>query len=494
MLRWSLRGWLFFVSAFFAALVVGGMAVTTYVVVADGMQTVAAETTERIATSAKAVLREASGEVELAAGYEGLKGAEKDAAALAKLRHQLPSLLAGAGMQGAQFALFNTDDALIWASEPLAIYSKQSEARHRAVSRGDVTRSTDSARPPLRGLFTSADLPGTVVHTPVRLPGGETGVLDVSYEPHIEERVIDAIRLPMSVLALSAMLIMVVLMQTSMAWVLNLVDDLRKAADSIDAGRLDERLPDDDRNEIGELARSLNHLIERLQRRSDAQVRFVADASHELATPVAGIRGYTSILRAWGADDEKVREESIDAIDRESRRMARLTSDLLNLLHADQGLRLKSERFDLNVLVRERLAATASRSLDKHIEFVGPDEESLPMVGDIDRVEDVVSILLDNAAKYTLPGGVVSVTTARHRDEVVLAVSDTGAGIAADDLPRLFDRFFRSERARAEGELGFGLGLSIAKSMVDNMGGTIAVQSTLGEGSVFTVVLPSGRG
>jgi signal transduction histidine kinase len=333
----------------------------------------------------------------------------------------------------------------------------------------------------------------TVVHAPVELPGGRTGVLDVTYLPDNEENVIDAIRLPMAILAVSAMLIMVVLMQTSMAWVLNLVDDLRKAADSIDAGRLDERLPDEAENEIGELARSINRLIGRLQRRADAQSRFVADASHELATPVAGIRGYTSILRAWGGEDRKVREEAIDAIDRESRRMARLSSDLLNLLHADQGLRFKSERLDLNVLVRERLATTASRYLDKDIEFVGPDEESLVMTGDPDRIEDVLSILLDNAGKYTPEHGQVVVTTIRRRDTVEITVGDTGPGIPESDVHRVFDRFYRSDKARAEGEAGFGLGLAIAQSIVDGMGGEISVQSIVGQGTVFTVVLPRGR-
>jgi len=332
-----------------------------------------------------------------------------------------------------------------------------------------------------------------VIHTPIELPGGDLGVLDVTYIPDDEETVIDAIRLPMTILALSAMLIMVVLMQTSMVWVLNLVDDLRQAADSIDAGRLEERLPESGENEIGDLARSLNHLIERLQRRADAQGRFVADASHELATPVAGIRGYTSILRAWGAEDPVVLEEAIDAIDRESGRMARLTSELLNLLHADQGLRLKTERFDVNAVARERLAATASRYLDKQIEFEGPEDESLFMLGDPDRLEDVMAILLDNAGKYTPPGGTVAVRTYRLRDEITIEVSDTGKGIPAEDLPRLFDRFFRSESARAEGEAGFGLGLAIAKSIVDSMGGTISVESVVDEGTGFTIVLPRGR-
>ena len=206
-----------------------------------------------------------------------------------------------------------------------------------------------------------------------------------------------------------------------------------------------------------------------------------------MATPVAGIRGYTSILRAWGAEDPVVREEAIDAIDRESGRMARLTSDLLNLLHADQGLRLKTERFDLNAVARERLAATASRYLDKDIEFEGPEDESLIMLGDPDRLEDVISILLDNAGKYTP-------RAERSRADTQAARRDHhrglrhGQGHPRRRPPRLFDRFFRSESARAEGEAGFGLGLAIAKSIVDSMGGTISVESVVGEGTVFTIV------
>jgi len=345
----------------------------------------------------------------------------------------------------------------------------------------------------ITGLFTDAQLGTSVVHVPLELPGGEQGVLDVTYIPSNEELVIDAVRLPMTILALSAMFIMVVLMQTSMVWVLNLVEDLRRAADSIDAGRLEERLPEGGENEIGDLARSLNHLIERLQRRAAAQSRFVADASHELATPVAGIRGYTSILRAWGAEDATVRDEAIDAIDRESARMSRLTSDLLNLLQADQGIRLRTEQFDLNAVARERLAATASRYIDKDIEFEGPEDESLVMVGDPERLEDVMSILLDNAGKYTPEGGTVALRTHRRRDEIIMEISDTGKGIPEADLPRLFDRFFRTDSARAEGEAGFGLGLAIAKNIVDSMGGTISVESEVGEGTMFTVVVPRGR-
>jgi signal transduction histidine kinase len=286
---------------------------------------------------------------------------------------------------------------------------------------------------------------------------------------------------------------MVALMQTSMAWVLALVDNLRKAADSVDAGRFDVRLPDHGDNEVGALARSVNSLIARLQRRSEAQAHFVADASHELATPVAGIRGYTSILRDWGADDPAVRDEAIEAIDRESLRMARLTGDLLNLLHADQGVMLKCEPLELNGIIRSRLAAVASRWIDKNLEFVGPEAESIMMVGDAGRIEDVVSILLDNAAKYTPSGGSVYALTESARDSVTISISDTGPGIPEEDLPRIFDRFFRSRVSRAAGESGFGLGLAIAKNIVDSMGGRIQVESVIGQGTAFAVEIPRGR-
>ncbi len=489
----SLRGWLLVISVLFALLVVGGISLTTYVILSDGMQVVAYDTTERVASSSVGVVRSAVTDAEVLTASQGLVGKERTEAATQRLVEELPGMLAKATFGESEFALYGPDERLIWMSSPYALHPDHQAARERAMEAQKPMFSTIAAGHVLSGLFTKAELGVTIVHTPVALPGDQLGVLDVTYLPNNEQEVIDAVRVPMLILAISATLIMVVLMQTSMAWVLNLVSDLRKATDSIDAGRLDERLPAEADNEIGDLARSLNRLLDRLQRRAEAQTRFVADASHELATPVAGIRGYTSILRNWGGSDEEVREEAIDAIDRESRRMARLSSDLLNLLHLDQGLVLKSERFDLNKLVRDRLATTATRYIDKDIEFIGPMDESLMITGDPDRVEDVLSILLDNAGKYTPEGGQVLVSTRRERDRIFFRVSDTGEGIAPGDIPRVFDRFFRSDKARAEGETGFGLGLSICKSIVDSMGGTIEVASELGSGTTFEVSLPKPR-
>lgn len=493
MRRWSLRTTLLVVAILFAMLVVGGIALTTYVIVSDGMQVVAVDTTSRLAATADAVLAETVAAADRDAARRGLRGDGAAEVGLDFVVARLPEAISRAGLSDATFVLFDQNLNLVWASRTATTSPSQSANRRGALSTGMPSRSVGRAGGMISGLITAARLGTIVNHTPVKLPGGRNGVLDVTHVPTSEERVIDAVRQPMAILAIAAMAIMVLLMQTSMVWVLGLVNNLRKATDSIDAGRLDERLPVVGNSEIAELARSLNHLIDRLQRRSEAQSRFVADASHELATPVAGIRGYTSILRAWGADDPKVRDEAVDAIDRESRRMARLTADLLNLLHADQGLVLRSERFDLNMIVRERLAGSASRWIDKDIEYEGPEEDSLLMVGDPDRVEDIISILLDNASKYTPECGRVSVQTRRKRENVLIEVADSGQGIPADDLPRIFDRFFRSEASRAAGEGGFGLGLAILRSIVESMGGEIHVASTVGEGTSITVRLPKGR-
>jgi signal transduction histidine kinase len=492
--RSSLRAWLLVVSILFAVAVVGGIAITTYVIVAEGMQSVTDETTQRIASSASTLLRDAFSEADLAAGSQGFVGQARAALVLESVRTQLPSLLNRPGIGEAEYALYAANGTMLWSSSPNGVWATQKADRASASQNAKTTVTTTHSGNFMSGLLDRARLPKRVSHVPVRLPDGSTGVLDVTYPPATEERVMDEVRAPMAGLAISAMIIMVLLMQTSMAWVLSLVDTLRRAADSIDAGQLGSRLPDGGTSEISALAKSINRLIERLQRRSEAQARFVADASHELATPVAGIRGYTSILRAWGAEDPIVRDEAVDAIDRESRRMARLSGDLLNLLQADQGLVLKTERFDVNALVRDRIAATASRWMDKDIDYVGPeDEDPLMMTGDPDRLEDVISILLDNASKYTPAGGKVVASTKRRRDMVVVEIADTGQGIPAEEIDRIFDRFFRSEASRAAGEGGFGLGLSIAKSIIDSMGGQIEVESKVGSGTTFVVCAPRGR-
>jgi signal transduction histidine kinase len=497
MRRLSLRSLLLIASIVFAIFVVGAISLLTYVVVADGITSVSENVSHRVAAAVDQVARLQSRLASEQVTSEGLTGTVAESRAHSLLIENLKSIYMNRGSAEPQMAFYDERLQLQWASSESAVLSSESQAaaRIRARDTGAQVESLVRRRPFLTGLFARAVLDVQVVHLPLTMPEGGTAVIDVVYYPAREEGAIDAIRAPMAALALFATVVMVLLMQTSLTWVLRLVDNLRQAADAIDAGKLDVRLPIQGENEIGNLALSLNRLIERLRRRSDAQTRFVADASHELATPVAGIRGYVNILRGWGADDPEVRTEAVNAIDRESRRMARLTSELLTLVRSEQALHVRQVRFDVNMAGREALAITASRYAEKNQRFIGPEDGPLIMIGDPDRVEDVVSILLDNAAKYTPPAGRISLATRRRKDTIVIEVSDTGPGISPQDLPMIFERFYRSDtsRTRAEGAGGFGLGLAIARSITDELGGTLAVASRLGLGTTFTFTLPRGR-
>lgn len=484
--RSSLRTWLLFVSVIFALVVVGGIALTTYAVVSEGMTAVAGEATLEMVGTAVSV-------IEARAATFDASSATVSADDLSRFYANMPEVFSAVPVTEGDLVLYDADLDAVWHTGSIdAFQGLRAQAELARTSRRSL-QVIEGRAGYFDGLVRPANLGTFIRHAPVALPDGQVGVLGVVYNPDHEEEVINAIRVPMAGLAISAMLIMVGMMQASMAWVLRLVDDVRKAADSIDAGRLDHRLPEEGEHEVTALARSINALIDRLGRRAQMQTRFVADASHELATPVAGIRGYVNILNEWGRDDPEVRDEAIRAIDRESQRMARLTGDLLTLVRSEERMVLRSEKFDLNEVCREILAFTATRYIGKHLDFEGPSDAPMLIVGDKDRIGDIVNILVDNAAKYTPEGGSVTVTTAKRRGEAVLTVKDTGIGIPASDLPNIFERFYRSDASRSQMTGGFGLGLAIAKSIVIACGGTIDVQSSQGVGTAFTVVLPEHR-
>lgn len=492
MRRSSLRFRLFVISTLVALLTVGGISLTSYMIVSDSQAAVAEDRPVRVATVNARVIDIQAREAEKDVGEEALATEEGLEAALDDFVARVDSIYGRRAAVEPQIAVLDPDLQPLWVSSDIAFVPGVDAARRAAIEKGVQTASVVERGTAFSGLVGPAVFDIYISHAPIVLPGSTVGVLDVAYYPFREEAVIDSIRPPMFALAISATIIMVVMMQTGMGWVLRLVNELRRTADSLDTGRLDASLPESGDHEIGELARSINNLIGKLRQRAEMQSRFVADASHELATPVAGIRGYTSILRAWGGEDPEVREEAIAAIDRESRRMARLCGNLLSLVRSDQVVHVKSIQFDANAIAREALAAAATHHHDKGLEIVGPEEGQLFMTSDPDRVEDVLSVLLDNACKYTPEGGRVTLSTRRSQEEIVFEIADNGVGIPPEDLPNIFERFYRSDASRAEATGGFGLGLAIAKATVDVLHGSISVNSVVGEGTVFTVSLPRG--
>ena len=249
-------------------------------------------------------------------------------------------------------------------------------------------------------------------------------------------------------------------------------------------------------DEVGRLAETLNRMLERLHRAYQVleeagagMRRFVSDASHELRTPLTTIRGNVELLRKMGDTDPQTRAEALGDIAGEAERMSRLVSDLLALARADSGFRLEMGPVNLGTLLAEIIRQSSILAGEVAFTEVGAGAlEGVSVRGNADSLKQLFLILLDNAFLYTGDGGSVQVEGRLQGDRVEVVVRDTGTGIAENDLPRIFDRFSRADKARQSG--GTGLGLAIARWIVEQHGGTIGVQSRVGEGSAFTIRLP----
>jgi heavy metal sensor kinase len=268
------------------------------------------------------------------------------------------------------------------------------------------------------------------------------------------------------------------------------VSRLKSLTDEITADRLDRRLPvDNPDDELGRLTRTINAMIGRLEHSFVEIRRFTADASHELRTPLAAIRAEAEVALTRSQTEPEVRE-LLGSILEECARLTRLTEQLLSLAREDDRVETRREPVQLNQLVVRigdtmRPVAEASR-LQLNVES---DEEAI-VTGDRERLRQVVYNLLDNAIKYTPAGGLVEVRVKRALDRAILTVRDTGVGIPAEHLPRVFDRFYRVDKVRSREMGGTGLGLSIVRSIVQAHGGEIILGSEPGKGTTCTVSFP----
>jgi two-component system OmpR family sensor kinase len=274
-----------------------------------------------------------------------------------------------------------------------------------------------------------------------------------------------------------------------------LTHQLLKPLDDITAGALkimrtddlSRRLPDSGRrDEIGRLTMVLNQTLERLERLFHARQRFLADVSHELRTPLTTIRGNVDLIRRMGEADD----ETMDVVQDELMRMTRLVDDLLLLARADTGgLPIQQQPVELDGIFLDVYRQVKSIEKDVRVELKEVDQ--VCVLGDQDRLKQLILNLVDNAMKYTPPGGKVSLSLAKANGIAEIAVADTGIGIPAEDLPRVFDRFYRVDKARSRNMGGSGLGLSIAYWIAQAHGGNITVSSAVGEGTEFRITLPT---
>lgn len=241
-------------------------------------------------------------------------------------------------------------------------------------------------------------------------------------------------------------------------------------------------------DEVGKLIQAFNQTLSRLENLFNTQRRFIADVGHELRTPLTVIKGNVDLMRHMGCSDD----ESIVGIESEVDRLTRLVGDLLLLAQAESGkLPLDSRTVELDTLLLEALQQMQVLAGDRLNLRLGEIDQVL-VCGDQDRLKQVIVNLVGNAIKYTPDGGEILVGLSKTGTQAKLVVSDTGPGIPVDDLPHVFERFYRGEKSRTRSKdgQGFGLGLSIAFWIVRNHGGRIEIDSKEGQGTTFCVWLP----
>ncbi|WP_458026020.1 sensor histidine kinase [Pseudalkalibacillus sp. Hm43] len=242
--------------------------------------------------------------------------------------------------------------------------------------------------------------------------------------------------------------------------------------------------------ELNDLAESINILLHRLGKQLEREKSFIANASHELRTPLTSFNGYINLIKRWGKDQPDVLETSIAALDSENNRMKRLLDQLMTLAKSEQ-IETQFKTVDLVDICKAAIQHVWNS--ESGIELVENYENHVFVKGDEGFLSQVVIILLDNAQRYSSEGDTVKIQL-RHSDgHVKMSIADSGPGIPLEDQERVFERFYRVDKGRSREMGGTGLGLAIAKELVELHGGEISLESELGEGSTFRVLLPMSK-
>lgn len=268
------------------------------------------------------------------------------------------------------------------------------------------------------------------------------------------------------------------------------VDRITQAARGIEESDLSRRIEVNTEDELGRLASTLNQMIGRLEKAFRRQRQFTADASHELRTPLAVIEAESTLaLQKQRTEDDY--QKSLELISQEASYMSAILDKLLMLARADTGEeKLSLDRVNLRELLVDLAADVEILCREKGLDFQSGPMENLIIRGDSGKLKQLFLNLFENAVKYTPAGGTVSVSLTKKGKTAVTAVTDTGIGIPEDHIPHIFERFYRVDKARSRSDRGMGLGLSICQHIVEAHQGTIEVESKVGKGSTFSVLLP----
>ncbi len=290
----------------------------------------------------------------------------------------------------------------------------------------------------------------------------------------------------MAIVAVAVLLVNALLLRT----ITRPIGELNEGIARMSQGDLSARVMPRGNNEFAALARAFNSMSERLEQLDKSRSQFVSNASHELKTPMSTIKLLIQTLIYQDPPDPRMTREFLTDVNKEIDRLTDIVSDLLTLVNIDNGAKLNLEALDVGSLLQEQVKRLAPLARENGIELDCSAKDRLEIMGDALKLQQVVYNIIDNAIKYTPRGGEVHCALTRSGKKAVIRVSDTGVGIPAEDLPHIFDRFYRVDKARSRDTGGTGLGLSIVKQFVTLHGGTIEARSEPGKGSTFIIELP----
>ncbi len=340
-------------------------------------------------------------------------------------------------------------------------------------------------------------LPGDTLTegAPIVVDGKQVGTLLVTNDgpPHktsLRGAVIPSINRTVIPAALAAGLAALLAGTLLFRWVTRPLSDLRRAAETVSRGELSTRVPVASTDELGTLANSFNQMIAQLEDQQQLRKQMVADIAHELRTPLSVMQATLEAM----LDGVLVPDASeLRNLHSEARRLARLVDDLRTLSLADEGqLVLELEPVDMGELVEQVVGQTSSVAEARHITLRAEMEPSIPLItADGDRLIQVLTNLLSNALRYAPENGHVTVRAAKIGSKLRLSVEDDGPGIAPQDVPFVFERFWRGDKSRSRGSGGSGIGLAIVRQLIEMHGGTAGVESQVGRGATFWIELPA---
>jgi len=269
------------------------------------------------------------------------------------------------------------------------------------------------------------------------------------------------------------------------------IGELSEGIRKMTGGDLSARVNVHGKNEFAELARAFNSMSEKIEALDKTRSQFVSNASHELKTPLSTMKILIETLMYQDPLDPIMTKDFLNDVNKEIDRLNRIVSDLLTLVNIDSGgMKLNLEVLSLNTLLEEQVKRLLPLARENGIEINLSMKDELNVNGDAVKLQQVIYNVIDNAIKYTPRGGEVETELVRSGRKAIIRIKDTGIGIPAADLPHIFDRFYRVDKARSRATGGTGLGLSIVKQTVIQHGGNISAQSTEGKGTAFIIELP----